>query len=118
LLPALFEPLCSVVALTLGQLFLATRELVELLQRVVDVLRAPVSRGSGLLCLVLVLLSVELQIEQAREVAAGAAAASAAASSPKRHLDLPEGRLRAKQMLQRFLFVRDRVLPFLLLELQ
>ena len=72
----------------------------------------------GLLRLVLVLLGVELEIEQAGEIAARAAAATAAATAgAERHLDLAERRLGAQQMLQRLLLVGDGVLPLLLLEL-
>src|SRR5260370_1146089 len=81
-------------ALRGGKLFLAARRLVELLQLVVDVRRARARRGrGGLLRLVLILLGVELEIEQAREIAARSPAAAATTAGAERDFDLPEGRL-------------------------
>ena len=116
MLPTLLETFCAVVALSLRQLFLAARQLVELPESVVDILGPLVGRGSSLLGLVLVLFSVELEIEKAREVASGAAATAPASTRAKRHFDLAERGFGPQQVLQRLLFVRNGVLPLLLLE--
>ena len=74
LLPALLGAL-RVVALLLGQIFLAARQLVEFLQRFVDFfLLLAGGAARGLRRLVLILFGVELEIEQAREVAPRSAA--------------------------------------------
>ena len=107
------------VALLLRQLLLAARQLVELLQRFVDflLLLAGGSAG-GLLRLVLILLGVELEIEQAGEIAPGSAARPAASAlAAKRHLNLAEGGLGPQQMLERFLLAGHGLLPLLLLQL-
>src|SRR5262249_1998260 len=71
LLPPLLEALRGVVALLGGELLLSARQLVEFFQRVIDVLRALIRRGRGLLRLVLVFLRVEFEIAEAREIPAG-----------------------------------------------
>lgn len=65
LLPALVGSLDAIVALG-GQLFLAARQLFELLQSFVDLLILLAGRGSALLRLVLIFLGIEFEIEEAR----------------------------------------------------
>ena len=117
LLPALLGAL-RVVALLLGQLFLAARELIQFLQRFVDFFLLLAGRAARRLrCLVLILFGVELQIEQAREVAPSAAARSAsAARTAEGHLNLAERGLGAQQILKRLLFAGHGFAPFLLLQ--
>ncbi len=119
LLPLLLDGLRA-IALLLGDAFLTLRQLIELFQRVVDLLRALFgsSRG-GLPGLILVFLGIELEIEESGQIARGAASsstASAASTPSKRNLDLPEGGFGAKQVLQRLLLMGDGVLPLLLLQ--
>ena len=72
LLPTLLGALL-VVFLLLGKLFLALRQLIELLQRFVNFLLLLAGRAPrSLRRLVLILLGVEFQIEQAREIASRA----------------------------------------------
>ena len=64
--------------------------------------------------LVLILLGIQFQVEQARQIAAGAAAAAASAALvPERNLNVAERRFGAQQVLQGSLFRRNRVLPAL-----
>src|SRR5580658_1071805 len=113
LLPFLLGGL-GTIALLLGQILLAPGQFVELFQRVGDLLRFLFggSRG-GLAGLVLILLGVQFQIEEARQVARRTASAAPAAPA-KRNLDLPEGRFGAQQKLQCLLLVGDGVGPLLL----
>src|SRR5262249_57424110 len=97
--------------LLLGQLLLAPRQLLELLQRFVDLL-LPLLSGSLLLAaLVLVLLGIELEVEQVVEIATGPATAATAAAASERDLNLPERGLGAQQVLQRLLLRRQRLFP-------
>ena len=118
LLPLLFGGL-GAVALLLGEVFLALGQFVELLQRVVDFLRPLFGGGRRRLAgLVLILLGIELEIEEARQIARrSASAASATAGCSERNLNLPEGGFGAQQELQSLLLVGDGVLPLLLLQL-
>ena len=76
LLPLLLGGLLT-VALLLGEIFLAVREFVELLESIGEVLRLLLlSRSGGVLGFVLVLFGVELEIEESREIARGAAASA------------------------------------------
>ena len=106
------------VALLLRNIFLALRKFIEFLQRIVDLLRLLLGgRCRPRLRLILILLGIEFQVEQAGEIA-GRTTTSAAASSTlrsERNLNLPERRFCAQQILQSFLFARNRVLPFQLL---
>src|SRR6185437_8717264 len=113
LLPALLGGLLLV--LRLGQILLAARQFVQLFQGVVNGLRFLLLARRRLLRLVLVLLGVEFEIEQAGQVACGAAATTTSSSSAraKRDLDLPERRLGLQQRTQRLLLVRHRRRPFL-----
>ncbi len=111
LLPAFLEALLRIVWLV-RQVFLPLGERIEFFERIFDILLVLLGGRSGLRGLVLVLLRVQFQIEEAGEIAAGAAATAAAtALLAKCDFDLPEGRLSAQQRLQRFLFQRNRILP-------
>ena len=69
-------------------------------------------RARGLRGLILILLRIELEIEEACQVAARPCPAAASASTAaKGNLDLPEGRFGPQQILQRLLLARHRVLP-------
>ncbi len=116
LLPALLEVL-RLLALLLGQFLLALGERVQLGKRIVDLFSLLLSRRAGLRGLVLILLGVHLEIEEAGQVAAGAASTpSASALLTEGDLNLAEGRLRPQQSLERLLLVGQSVLPGLLLE--
>src|SRR6185437_15995968 len=69
--------------------------------------------------LVLILFLVQFQVEQALQIARGSAAtaASAATLTPERHLNIAERRFGTKQILQRLLLRRQRVLPLRALQL-
>ena len=73
---------------------LATFEVVQLLERVVNILSFLVRRISGLRRFVLILLRIQLEVEQAGEIAPGAAAPTTAATTSsarsKCHLNLTE----------------------------
>ena len=117
LLPALLGTL-RVIFLLLRKFFLAARQLVQLLQSFVDLFLLLARGARGLRRFVLILFRVQLQIEQARKVAPRAAArSSSTAGAAERHLNLAECGFRAQQILQGFLFARQRVLPLLLLQL-
>ena len=118
LLPALLHGLRA-VALLLGQLFLATGQGIELLQSIVDRFGALFCRRAGLRCLVLVFLRVQFKVEEAGKITtcASSTAATTTALLAERNLYLAEGRLGTQQVLQRFLFRRDRVVPLHLLQL-
>ena len=95
-----------------GQLLLPARQLGELLQRFVDLLRPAV--GSRLLAgFVLVLFAVELEIGEIFQIAARAARSTASALRPECNLDIAEGSLGALGLLQSLLFGRHGIVPFL-----
>src|ERR1019366_8425008 len=75
-------------------------------------------RAGRLRGFVLILFSVEFQIEKAGQIAprSSARSPSAASAIAKRHLNLAEGGLGSKQMLQGLLLVGKGILPFLLLQ--
>ncbi len=101
-----------------GELALPACELIQLAQRVLD-LRAVLAGIEGRLgALVLILLGVELEIEQARQVAPrGIDGSAATAAGAEGHLDLAERGLRAQQMLQCLLLFGNGDAPLLLGEL-
>ena len=119
LLPSLLERRRSLLLL-LRQLLLPSRQRIELLQRIIHLLRLLLRSRSRLRRLVLVLLRIQLQVEQARQIATCAAAATSTTAAPllsKRHLNLPERSLRPQQILQRLLLSRHRIAPLRLLQL-
>ena len=97
------------LALPLVLLLLASRQLLEPLQRLVHLLVDP---GLPLTPnrLVLVLQLVELQIEEIGEVLRGHLSATAAESSTERHLDLAESRLGSLEILERPLLRTESLL--------
>ena len=116
LLPALVRGKLLALALLVGQFLLPLSQFFQLLHGLVDALLALVTglRLPGVL--VLILLGIEFQVEEPLKVARGAvpttAAASAATALPaKRHLNIAPGGFGAQQVLQRFLFGRQSVLP-------
>src|ERR1700691_1673578 len=93
---------------------------VELLQSIVDRFGVLFCSRAGLRRLVLVFLRVQSKVEEAGMITTRASAPSAtttAALLAERNLYLAEGRLGTQQVLQRFLFRRDRVVPLHLLQL-
>ena len=122
LLPLLLGSLRRSATLLLGEIFLAFGEFVELLERVVDILRLLLFGGGrgGLPRLVLVLFGIEFEIEKGGQIpcrSATATAATATAALSKGNLNLAEGGLGAQQGLERLLLVGDGLLPLLLLQL-
>ena len=96
LLPALLGSLLLAFLLLLGQFLLPPGELLQFLQRLVDLLLLLLLRAGRLrlAALVLILLGIEFEIEQAFQVArAGAAAATTAATTllAEGDLDIAEG---------------------------
>src|SRR6185312_6526379 len=87
------------------KLALPASQLVHLAQRVLDLRSALAGVERGLRALVLILLGIELQIEQARQIAARGIDRDAPAPGPESDVDLPERRLRAQQMLQSLLLL-------------
>ncbi len=114
LLPALFRTLPGICAALRAKLALPARQLVQLPQGRLDI-RRMLGVGEGRLrALVLVLLRIELQVEQARQIPARRVdACGAAATARKRNFDLAEGRLRAQQVLKCLLLIGDRGTPLL-----
>src|SRR5277367_1530434 len=107
LLPPLLEVLCLVLLL-LRQLLLPLGQSIQLLQRLVYLLRLLLCSRARLRRLILVLLGVEFQVKQARKIASRTTATTTAAPSTltERHLNLPERSLRSQQRLLRQLIRR------------
>ena len=115
LFPALAEGLLLV--LIGGQLLLAAGQLGQLLQRLVDLLRAAVG-GRLLPGFILILFAVEFQVGQVFQIAARAARAStAAALRPECNLDIAERGFGALGCLQSLLLGRHGIVPFLTADL-
>ncbi len=90
LLPALLESLLRILLL-IGKLFLPLGQRVQLRQRVFYLLLLLFLGRSGLRRLVLILLRIQFQVEQAGKIASSAAAASTtAALLPEGDLNFPE----------------------------
>ena len=123
LLPALLRSLLLALLLLLGQFLLPLGELLQLLERLVDLLLAAAAAAAGrlrLAALVLILFGIEFEVEQTLHVARGAAAAATAAAAAllaEGHLDIAERRFGAHQVLQRLLLGRQRILPLGALQL-
>src|SRR6185437_402837 len=107
LLPALLGRLFGVGVALRGKLALPARQLIQLAQRVLDLRAALAGVERGLHGLVLILLGVELQVEQARQIAPRRVDRAAAAPGTESDLDLPERRLRAQQVLEGLLLLGD-----------
>ena len=90
LLPFLLGGL-GAIALLLRQIFLALGQLVELLQRIVNVSRLFLrARSRALLGLVLIFFRVEFQFEELGKIARRPATTTASSLRSKRNLNLPE----------------------------
>ena len=110
LLPAILLGQAVAVALRVfRELLLPARELLELRDRLVDLLlrRVEGRRGLGL---VLILLEIHLELEELAQVTARPTAAAATAVLLERDLDIGEHGFGAQQMLQSRLLGRHRVL--------
>jgi hypothetical protein len=112
LLPSILKRLCR-VALLLCEILLAAGQSVQLLQGVIDILRALFGWRSCLRRLILILLRVELEVEEAGEIAARIASASstAAALLAKGYLNLAKGGLCAQKVLKRLLLDWKSIAP-------
>src|SRR5262252_7175682 len=92
LFPLLLEGLLRIL-LPVGKILLPLGQRIELRQSVLDVFFVPLGRSHALGCLVLVLGSIQFQIEQAGQVAACVVSASSSSSSllSESNLDMAEG---------------------------
>ncbi len=98
LLPSLLEGLAGGL-LAPGQFLLPPGQLGELFESLVDLAGALLARRHLLPCLVLILFRVQLQVKQVFQVTAQVAAATASPAAAAGHLDAPENRLGAQQVL-------------------
>ena len=118
LFPALLETLLVVALLLLGQLLLALGEFFQFLERLVHLaftVRRHFLRSARL---VLVLVRIQLEVEQAFQIAAlTARAAGSTAALTKCDLDFTEDRLGTKKVLQRLLLRLQSVFPLQPLQL-
>ena len=112
LLPALLDGLLFGFRLLLGELLLPLRELLQLLQRLVDRPFLALSCGLLLAGLILIFFGIELQVEQVGQIAAGVLPPPPpAATAAEGNLNIAECRFGAQQVLQGFLFRLQRILP-------
>jgi len=115
LLPALLRRQFLTLFLLLVEFLLALGQLLELLQRVIDLLLPLLGGLRAASALVLILFRVEFEVEKALKIARGAASAAAstrAATLPESHLDIAHGSLGAQQELQCLLLRHKRGIPF------
>ena len=93
-----------------GEFLLPLRELLQLLQRLIDLLLLLLLLAVRLrlIALVLILFGIELEIEEAFHIACtgATAAATAAVLAAERYLDIAGRSLGTHQVLQGFLLVR------------